>query len=505
MEGDNPNSGIVVDDSTQDFLTKFLHSLQLSNQQMMLKLAQDYRDSNEKTMQQFEKLKEESMDAFKQEVATLKSVNDELKAEANKQRELVENLNAKIDTLEKTESELKVELSDAITKLKAAVESLEGETETLKKAPDLMEQKKMLVSKEKELALIQSANKELEYLEPPTATGAGDQNEYFLAGSPEPSKNEIEMFGNVHNLSHLRTLDGHSDSVFDFSSFEKFGMKYLASGSYDTYIQIWDLSEPDDRSLIETLSSSAKIQALTSFVMDGNQFMACSGIGSNNIEIWNLSINEVDFMLTGHSKYIQSLLVFEKNGQYFLLSGSGDASIKLWDVYSMTCVHTFTGHSGSVSCLAMYEEDDVKFLASGSRDGTVKLWNVDSKSMCTTLPGDGNIYAIAVFHKNGKPYLASGGSDKVINIWNLSNYELESSLADHLIGVNTLTTIAMEKNCLASGNQNTIKIWDLENYCLIKTLSVGSPTCSLTTYHDIINDISYLISGHKDGTILFWW
>merc|ERR1712232_974860 len=85
--------------------------------------------------------------------------------------------------------------------------------------------------------------------------------------------------------------------------------------------------------------------------------------------------------------------------------------------------------------------------------------------------------------------------------------ELETTLTGHSRWVLSLTTfMEQDKICLASGDYGSIMIWDLVNYNRIKTLSIPGDlyVSSITTYYDDGDDSWYLVSGHTDGSIMYW-
>merc|ERR1712176_1275076 len=100
------------------------------------------------------------------------------------------------------------------------------------------------------------------------------------------------MFGynKSYKISKENILYGHTSAVNALTCFEHSGINYLASGSDDKIIKIWNLSQIDNDPVI--LSSSVFVRSITAFEMNGKQFLACAGCYSNEIEIWNLTYTE---------------------------------------------------------------------------------------------------------------------------------------------------------------------------------------------------------------------
>ncbi len=131
----------------------------------------------------------------------------------------------------------------------------------------------------------------------------------------------------ISDLSSLRFLDksltGHSSWV-DSVIYSPDG-RYLASGSWDKTIKVWD-------------------------VVTGTELRT----------------------LTGHSDRVRSV-VYSPDGRY-LASGSWDKTIKVWDVVTGTELRTLAGYSGWVWSVAY--SPDGRYLASGNGDKTIKIWEV---------------------------------------------------------------------------------------------------------------------------------
>ncbi len=80
----------------------------------------------------------------------------------------------------------------------------------------------------------------------------------------------------------LETLTGHSDSVYSVAISEN--NKWLASGSDDKTIKIWNTS---DWSLMKTLTGHSSYVESVAF-SENNKWLA-SGSSDNAIKIWNTS------------------------------------------------------------------------------------------------------------------------------------------------------------------------------------------------------------------------
>lgn len=275
------------------------------------------------------------------------------------------------------------------------------------------------------------------------------------------------------------TLEGHSLAV-DSVAFSRDG-KVLASASRDNTIALWEIStgkEVKDFMLyprgglassvgrLKSIAGGASYLRTLSFSPDG-KFLA-SGSGDRRVIIWDIKSGEKVHVLDGHSRQVRSV-AYSPDGK-MLASGSDDRSIVLWDPGAEKELATLDGHKGPVTSVTF--SPDGKILASGSDDATVAVWDVKSGKKIATLKGHADSVNSVAFSPDGW-VLASGSDDKSVILWNLATGTEIKKLEDHRDSVYGVA-FSPDGMTLASGSADkSIIVWNLQGVSLGGAISKG--------------------------------
>ena len=201
------------------------------------------------------------------------------------------------------------------------------------------------------------------------------------------------------SLEYSKILIIHKDCINSLLFTED---DYLISGSDDCSMILWDLKTGIGlKKLTEHSKGVSSIVCIDksylhkSHKTNFNYFLA-SASWDKTIKIWNLTINKVISVFSGHLEGIKTL-IFDKNFGG-LLSGSLDGEIRIWDLQKFSCIHKVKAHDGKIWSMIQPAESEIPLMTSGS-DKKIKLWNYNLS--CTgEFDGTKDIMKIATISQN---------------------------------------------------------------------------------------------------------
>jgi WD40 repeat protein len=160
----------------------------------------------------------------------------------------------------------------------------------------------------------------------------------------------------------------------------------------------------------EVLIPQPSSSEVETFAFSPNGKFLASGSFDGTIGIWDVETGMaiVPLLQGHHGSHVWSV-AFSPDGKR-LASGSTDKTIRIWDAETgQALTPALQGHSGEVSSVVFHPNG--KCIASGSFDKTIRFWNAETgKTLGQPLQGHANWVRSIAFSCDGKLF-ASGSSD----------------------------------------------------------------------------------------------
>ncbi|MDD5507644.1 MAG: hypothetical protein PHD25_04850 [Bacteroidales bacterium] len=271
----------------------------------------------------------------------------------------------------------------------------------------------------------------------------------------------------------------------------------LYSCSLDGTIRITDYTHPDQPVRVLNNDSPGQNEYFSLALSHDERFLA-AGTYEGNILLWDLNMRDAQpLLLKGHTFIITHLSFNPVTGE--LASSSADGSVRMWDPASEGAPGTLIEQNGSRMTAVCFSPDG-NVLAWANEKGAIKAMHL--KSMMVTpfviQPSGASVYALA-FSTDGN-ILASGDANGTIRLWEADrSYHPSISLIGHLSRVSELKFSPDGQTMGSSSYDGSIRLWNFR--------SVEEPPVVMDDYDfwvtcmDFTADGKSLISGSADKTI----
>ncbi|ODQ82467.1 hypothetical protein BABINDRAFT_164254 [Babjeviella inositovora NRRL Y-12698] len=205
---------------------------------------------------------------------------------------------------------------------------------------------------------------------------------------------------------------------------------YLATGSDDQTVAIWDTEKPVAPLLV--VKHSDIVNDVKWHHFDENVFGSVSD--DTNLLLWDVRAAEKPIKRAGKNGAINSL-AFNNFSANLMVVGNADSTIDLFDLRRMDRkLHTLMGHSESITSMEWSPHRD-GILASGSQDRRVLLWDLykigEEQQQDDLEDGAPEIFMMHAGHTSSVQdlswhpeidwCLASTSDDNVVHIWKVAD------------------------------------------------------------------------------------
>jgi WD40 repeat protein len=244
-------------------------------------------------------------------------------------------------------------------------------------------------------------------------------------------------------------IEGHTSNVTALAVTRD--GKFLATGSSDKTIRLWDVSSGSARLARVFQGHSEEVSSL-SFSPDGQTL--ASGSNDQSVKLWRVSLSDEHQNYAEHTAYVWTA-AFSPDGKLFADAGA-DKVVYVRDIAGKV-LHKLEGHAGPVTAVA-FSGDSTK-LASVGGDQVVRVWDAQQGKLHKELKGHtAPVMAVAF---GGNNLLISGGIDKTARLWDVSKDQPVATFPANKSMISAVALRADGKQALVGSADGMLRVYDL--------------------------------------------
>lgn len=145
----------------------------------------------------------------------------------------------------------------------------------------------------------------------------------------------------------------------------------------DSTLYVWDVNT---RTLLHTLTGHTKDIRHIAVYNDSGCWKAITASNDHTLRTWDLVSGQLLYIFKGHKNGVVYVTVFYDGSGWKAASASYDTTVRIWDLSQAKSNYVLSGHRTDVLCASLYGDIDGLKVLSASYDGAVGLWGY--------MPGD---------------------------------------------------------------------------------------------------------------------
>ena len=178
--------------------------------------------------------------------------------------------------------------------------------------------------------------------------------------------------------------------------------------------------------------------------------------GDNTAVIWDANWKNIELVLSGHTKGVNSV-DWSPDGT-MLVTASLDGTARIWNTKSGDELFTLEGHDGRVN-IALFSHDGMQ-LSTAGEDGTIRIWDTQTGGLVRNIEtNSGSIGSIA-WSPNSKR-LVTGHQDGSIRVWKVETGELLETVRGHQGNISDIKWSPIDDRLISADGNGSVRIWNM--------------------------------------------
>jgi WD40 repeat protein/tRNA A-37 threonylcarbamoyl transferase component Bud32 len=291
----------------------------------------------------------------------------------------------------------------------------------------------------------------------------------------------------------FHTYRGHHDIVFSVASSPD--GSYIASGSKDLTVQVWDVATGG----VHAVAYVGHTDAVTSVSWSPDERFVASGSNDKTVRIWKTADASNAFTYPNHAAAVNAV-AWSLAGTR-IASGSADKTVQVWTAADGSSPYSYPGHMDVVWAVA-WSPDSMR-IASGSADKTVQVWNAADGSNPITFSRHSDVVYAVAWSPDGT-YIASGGMDKTVRVWqpDVAGGTPIYTYGGHTDAIYSLAWSPDGTRIASASKDGTVQVWGATD---------GSNPYSYKGHGATVDAVAWIphpgtliVSGSQDTTVQIW-
>jgi WD40 repeat protein len=233
--------------------------------------------------------------------------------------------------------------------------------------------------------------------------------------------------------------------------------KYIATGSDDTTIKLWDAAKGEELSVLK-----GHTEGVWSIAWNPDSSRIASGSKDKTAKIWDVKTGEEVMTLHGHTDRVSSI-AWSPDGRRLATGQDGTADtkdggiVKVWEI--STGQELLSWRAYRLDLWVVTWSPDGTRLATGGFIPTVKIWEADTGKMILGIQQDAGVGSID-WSPDSK-YIASATKSQKVMVWDVDTGKEVRAFRGHTGWVNCVAWSFDGKRLASGGNDGLVKVWDI--------------------------------------------